>query len=70
MATRRCGWCLNPYEHQPRASTEIELFRTTLFVCDSGFEPSVCDGCFSMVMETAPPRHLVDRVPTLLLRVA
>lgn len=66
--TRQCGWCLNPYEHQPRPPIEIETLRRSLFICN-GSEPSICDHCFTMVMETAPPQHWVETVPTFALRV-
>lgn len=68
--TRKCGWCLNPYEHQPRRPAEIEDFRRALFIAEPAFEPSICDGCFRTVMETAPQSHRIADVPNFLLRVA
>lgn len=68
--TRQCGWCLNPYEHQPPPPAEIEAFRHALLVCDPAWEPSVCEDCFAMVMETASPAGSLERSPNFLLRVA
>lgn len=70
MGTRQCGWCLNPYEHQPREAETLQAFRKALFIADDGFTPSICDGCFATVMESAPPLEKIQHSPNFLLRVA
>lgn len=69
MATRQCGWCLNPYEHQPRPRENNAALGSALLVCESDFAPDICDGCFTMVVEAAPRPEVVNRAPIFLLRM-
>lgn len=68
--TRQCGWCLNPFEHQPMPPAQVEALRSALFITAPAFEPLICDACHRMVMETAPAPASLMNAPSLLLRTA